>query len=210
MEFTSSRACRILKREMTNDDYGIKRIPSGRIDTIIDIGANVGIIATLARLHHPQATIHSFEPYKETFKVLKKNITNLNIKAHTEAFGDGTKAVFKAGRISLSNRITVDPKGDIPTYSLTDLVKKYNIPINDRTLLKIDCEGAEHGLPTRKSDLDIIDSCGVIGIEVHKEVLPYFTWVTKRFYKKFGISLRANKLGQVLLWKKKKFDDIFA
>ncbi len=42
--------------------------------TILDVGANIGYFSILWRIKFPNSTIYAFEPMKDTFNTLKKNI----------------------------------------------------------------------------------------------------------------------------------------
>ena len=48
-----------------------------KADTIIDIGANIGILGLELSRKHPTINIHSFEPIEDIYSVLKAN-TNLS------------------------------------------------------------------------------------------------------------------------------------
>ena len=51
---------------------------TGKIETIFDIGANIGDYTNMLNKHFPNAKIHCFEPAKETFRVLKENTKGKN------------------------------------------------------------------------------------------------------------------------------------
>src|SRR5476649_1482869 len=44
-----------------NDCYGLRKI-DGKVDSILDIGGNIGLFSLAARSHFPDARIHSYEP----------------------------------------------------------------------------------------------------------------------------------------------------
>jgi FkbM family methyltransferase len=56
----------------------------------LDIGANTGIYATLAKVYHPAARVVAFEPQPNIFAVLKKNneINRFDIVCENLAFSD--------------------------------------------------------------------------------------------------------------------------
>jgi FkbM family methyltransferase len=59
--------------------YDLKRILDGNpLQTVFDVGANVGQTALYFNKHFPNANIYSFEPVKGTFDTLKSNVGNLN------------------------------------------------------------------------------------------------------------------------------------
>ena len=139
---------------------------------IFDIGGNIGITAIYLAKLFPDAVIYTFEPLKENFDILEKNIQCYqNIKAFN--FGLGSKnGNFK---VYLSNdsenyggiSFYPDPIGNkVESYvlcevkNINDIIKNFNIESID--LIKIDTEGAEY---------DILTS-------IEEEVLRSASWVT--------------------------------
>jgi tRNA1(Val) A37 N6-methylase TrmN6 len=55
--------------------YDLKRILDGnQLQTVFDVGANVGQTALYFNKHFPNANIYSFEPVKGTFGTLESNV----------------------------------------------------------------------------------------------------------------------------------------
>lgn len=48
--------------------------PLQGMHTVVDVGANIGMFTLLAKRENPNLTVYSFEPMKETYEVLLKNI----------------------------------------------------------------------------------------------------------------------------------------
>lgn len=78
------------------DSTDVKR--SGcRISVVFDVGANVGQSACKFKLAFPGAKIYCFEPVKETFEILKRNVNCWeNVKCHQLAFGsrEGEERIY--------------------------------------------------------------------------------------------------------------------
>src|SRR3989344_5274365 len=71
-------------------DYWIF-LKSLNINTILDIGANIGQFAIEARTKSPDSQIYSFEPLKECFKKLEKKFEkDKKFKAFNYALGNNT------------------------------------------------------------------------------------------------------------------------
>ena len=64
-------------RPETNGEYALADSLASTCQTIFDIGANVGEWSLRMARSNPAATIHSFEPSAETFKVLLERTTHL-------------------------------------------------------------------------------------------------------------------------------------
>lgn len=63
-------------------------IPEWSPQVIFDVGANIGQTATAFKKTYPDARILSFEPVKETFKILEKSIKDLsNVDAYNLGLG---------------------------------------------------------------------------------------------------------------------------
>ena len=153
-----SDSVNIIANELNNNDYDFQNIYFKEGDIVIDIGANVGMVSILLAKQFPFLKIYSFEPLKENYDNLLKNIELNNIP-------DGiitaeNKAVTKDGRlINMSinssnkggsstadvistNSIMTKENCQIESITLEEIFKKYNI--NKLKLLKIDCEGSEY------------------------------------------------------------------
>ena len=63
---------------------------SNNLNTIFDVGANIGSYSLLARKINNKCLIFAFEPVRETFIVLEENVSNKNINTtimHLEVIG---------------------------------------------------------------------------------------------------------------------------
>ncbi|MEM9922931.1 MAG: FkbM family methyltransferase [Cyanobacteria bacterium P01_D01_bin.50] len=69
--------------------YDIKRFLKGnQVQTIFDVGANIGQTSLFLNRYFPQADIYAFEPVKVTYETFKNNTVNINkIKAYNYALG---------------------------------------------------------------------------------------------------------------------------
>jgi FkbM family methyltransferase len=81
--FNSFRSARsLVKRTLRTLGYDIGRSPSVRwlqelgIKTVVDVGANTGQFAQVARQIFPQAIIHAFEPIEDCRASLEKRFAN--------------------------------------------------------------------------------------------------------------------------------------
>ncbi len=81
---------RLLNETVTCDQYHIKNfIKEGSV--IIDAGANIGIFSIFASILMPTSKIFAFEPVREIYDVLVKNVKGYtNVDTHNLALGDKT------------------------------------------------------------------------------------------------------------------------
>ncbi|MCX6723780.1 MAG: FkbM family methyltransferase [Candidatus Staskawiczbacteria bacterium] len=122
-------------------------------DTVVDIGAHIGVFSIFAARLAKNGKIFSFEPTPENFMMLRENIEINKIKnvfpinkavldttGQATIFLDennhGVHSFFNFGGRSQLKKIMVD------TISLDDFVRGNNIFRID--FLKMDCEGSEY------------------------------------------------------------------
>jgi FkbM family methyltransferase len=140
--------------------------------TIVDIGANVGSFAVYAAQSNPSARVYCYEPERENFGSLTRNIGINDFEDRISAFrcavgsecGDRELAVTE----SLSNSFHMAPAGantqTVPCTTLRRILDHHEFDTLD--LLKLNCEGAEYEILEEcpRSDLDRISN---IRLEYH-------------------------------------------
>jgi FkbM family methyltransferase len=149
---------RVICREVEHD-YQIDKLDIKDGDTIIDIGAHVGIVSIALAKLYPNAKIVAYEPFKPNFDRLVRNLAKngvTSVTAHNAAVSD------KAGTIVLHGDPTKNSGGMsiygngmshyIECVAFADILKDYS----EIALLKIDCEGAEY---------DILNSDPLFGVK---------------------------------------------
>jgi FkbM family methyltransferase len=132
------------------DEYGLSSLESQGADTIIDIGAHVGIFA--ARVAPFAKRVLSYEPVSATFQLLVENLRNVrNVTATQKAVTDrrGTADIHVFEEPSSNSIFPPQPHGAartvaVDTVSLADVVEEHSVERCD--LLKLDCEGSEYPL----------------------------------------------------------------
>jgi len=121
-----------------DDEYGLRRLRS-RPQTILDVGANIGLFSMMAGALYPDAKIHAYEPNPRIQKYLRPNLAQVNAKMFPEAVGAeaGTGDVCESG----DSRSGVFRKGgSIKITPLAEAVQRLGGAVD---LLKLDCEGDE-------------------------------------------------------------------
>ena len=144
-------------KEIIKNEIGLIDIKLNKFSTVIDIGANVGIPSIFLAKKFPHSNFLIFEPVRENFENLLKNIeaNNVkNIKAHNLAVtSDGRKfdmnVVLNDNSGGATGQITdLDKNKDSKHFRSSDSVTLDSIFEENKLkyvdLLKIDCEGSEH------------------------------------------------------------------
>lgn len=163
--------CRsILYRELAEDPYLIKRIPTNSIGCFLDVGAAYGITAIQAKLNHTSMKVVAIEPDYRTFEDLKSNVDNMYIYTHNLALGDGADFYLaKERKTPLCNRFV--PKTETSeaifskSFTLKQIVDIAKVDV-DSLWIKVDTEGAERYLFDIQS-LEILKKAKVIVMEAH-------------------------------------------
>jgi FkbM family methyltransferase len=130
------------------DEYRLAEIEPRGADTVIDIGAHVGIFASRAA---PFARrVLSYEPAPSTFRLLVDNVRRFaNVTALPQAVTDrrGRAEIHVFREPSGNSLYPVEPAGAlekiaVDTVSLADVFTDH--AVGRCSLLKLDCEGAEY------------------------------------------------------------------
>ena len=124
-------------------------------ESVIDIGAHVGLFTIYASQFCKNGRIFCFEPIKENFELLKENVSinNLsNIKLYNNAITDkNDKIKIYLNDDYSANSIYGDGENyeEVNTLSLSKILDEN---INEKICLKLDCEGAEYKIINNTPD----------------------------------------------------------
>lgn len=148
---------------------------------VVDIGGGIGDYTIFAAYNHPNARVLAYEPFPESFRLLRDNL-NLNHIDGVEIFSQavsGQKSTLQFGASS-SDPLSMQtahgmpaPAGDALQVTAVSLASIVNGPAGGRIdLLKLDCEGAEYDilLNSAPSALEKIDR---IVMEYHDGITPF-------------------------------------
>ncbi len=119
-------------------------------NTIVDIGANVGVFSLYAALECPDARLYCYEPVRSNFNTLCENIKTNGYSDRIKAINFGVAAHPGPRRIYLTSSQThsfvqsaiSEETEIIQCTTLTDLINDNHIECVD--FLKMNCEGAEY------------------------------------------------------------------
>lgn len=151
-----------------------------RCETVIDLGANIGLASLYFAGHYPRARVLAVEPNPPTYKILTANLKNL-VEAgrcrtlQAAVWGSEKKLVAdrsKAEEDHYSAFATREADDDRQDGGETMQGLPVNRIISESgfgrvDLMKVDIEGAEVEL--FKGDLDWLKVVGAIAIEFHED-----------------------------------------
>jgi FkbM family methyltransferase len=131
------------------DFYRLQSQPLPPGQTIIDIGANVGVFALLAVAYAQPARVLCYEPAPECFALLQRNIERNRI-ALVQAFQRAVAGSSGARELGIaawhaSNTLYAAPSAPSVTVECVTLAEIFETHRIERCgFLKVDCEGAEY------------------------------------------------------------------
>jgi FkbM family methyltransferase len=170
-DWEGSNVLAIVPKEILDDDYKLTAIDFRPGDVVVDIGANIGIVALYLAKKYPDIRIVAIEPVPTTFRHLRENIELNGVRNITAL----NCAVTDDGR---DLRMIVNPgHSGGSTGHLRNMKQPghFNLKVKSRTLdgifaefvpnrcrlLKIDCEGAEYEILSSARCLDRVDHLGI-------------------------------------------------
>jgi FkbM family methyltransferase len=141
--------------------------PVRPIQSIVDVGANVGVFSFVFGQLFPDATIYAYEPDAETFDVLTRNIAGRKAWCHRVAVSDSSgKACLYMNSVGGSLMRTIRAC-DGSVHSEVETVDA-NVALPERVdILKLDIEGME--MPVLRSIADRLSDIPYIYTEYHTE-----------------------------------------
>lgn len=132
------------------EEYKNKILSIGKNDTIIDIGAHIGLFSLYASQFCTNGKIYSFEPIKSNFDLLSFNI-NLNKIKNIKSFQKAVSNEFGVLRLYLSSDSAAhsiftegETYEDVESTTLKEIMDSNEI--ENCNLLKLDCEGSEYAI----------------------------------------------------------------
>jgi len=147
-----------LIEEYSKYDFKIKKT-----DTVIDVGAHIGLFSLYASQNCTKGKIYAFEPIKENYNILESNIelNNFsNIQPENCAISESTSKItlYQSNDESGHSKfIQTDNPIEVTSKSLNDFFKENELKICN--LLKLDCEGSEYEIidSLEEKDFEIIE-----------------------------------------------------
>ncbi len=145
---TKSTDFYVLTNVWVIEEYDLNKLQIGNSDTIIDIGAHIGLFTVYISQFCVNGKIYSYEPIKENYELLSYNLDINNIK-NTSIFQKAVTDKSGSVRIFLNSDSAAhnvfsksDRYVDIKSVSLKEIFDSNKI--EKCNLLKLDCEGSEY------------------------------------------------------------------
>lgn len=186
MTVTNMADLHVLREVFLDGEYALGARDAGTppVETIVDLGANIGVSVRFFALEHPEARILAVEPDPRAFALLERNTADLPQVTRVQAAvsdGDGEMTLYTGDELwssSMTAHAGAATATTVPTRTLASLLAEWGGDDGDGgggearragRLLKIDIEGAEHAVLSQPGALDGVDT--VLG-EYHERFCP--------------------------------------
>lgn len=173
------------------DTYKLRSVPFTP-SIVFDVGGNIGIFARYARRLFPGARIISMEPDPDNCEMFRRFTNDKNMILLERALGNGNRlfhgltAVNGSGETYLSaglgypedqmHKLAHNREGMvesfIPTITLAGFLDYYfKAELGMKTILKVDCEGAENSIWLDPESMEALRKVDYIAMELHDYAL---------------------------------------
>lgn len=147
---------------------------------IFDCGANIGLATLFFKWLYPQAEIYAFEPDRDTFALLKRNVEANNLTgmhlynvALSDKVGTAEFHVDHANpgslRMSLNYQRMPKDTVTVETLTLSEVIGR-QLPDTDIDFLKLDVEGAEDAVLRDLASTGRLKAVREMLIEFHHKI----------------------------------------
>ena len=152
-----------------DDCYRLRELPRN-LNSVVDVGGNVGLFSLVARHHFPGAKIFAYEPNPFIGSYIRQNLSKLSVEIHQEEVGARQGSIkLNLGGNSLHSTVTEDPEGEIPMVDFDTVVDRAGGTID---LLKLDCEGGEWDILESSASIEKVKN---LAMEFHLWARPQST-----------------------------------
>lgn len=164
----------LYKEIVYKDDYRLRAHPLPPGATVIDVGANIGMFALHVARDHGAARVYAFEPFPESFALLRRNAEQNGLGAITPvplaiAGASGPRTLHLQGRHGVHSLYgSAGAAVHIDCLTLADAFARFAIARCD--FLKLDCEGAEYEI--------LLGTPSEIYARIDRLALEYHDWIT--------------------------------
>lgn len=145
-------------------------LADNKINTVLDIGSNIGITVNYWLFKNPKAKIYCYEPSKRNFKRLIRNTKKFkkNIKLYQKAVSNfnGYSKLYRSKtgvNDSIVDKISKD-FDKVKVIKINDILKKFFSKYKNLDILKIDTEGCEREI-LKSIDKKYFKKIRIINIE---------------------------------------------
>jgi FkbM family methyltransferase len=183
-------------------------------DTVLDIGANVGLFSIWVSFNVPSARIFAFEAASDNYMALAHNVRSNHLKgisAHRYAVSDGssthttlyrgfhggihsTRPEYQNWNPSMGSKRKTEK---VRTISLVQIFQRFKI--NKVDFMKLDCEGAEYDILFSTPEPTLSRIRRIVG-EYHDLSSERHGGILKKFLRRNGFKTTFKAAGSGKPW----------
>jgi FkbM family methyltransferase len=143
-------------------------------DTVVDVGANIGVFALYAAARAGEGRVLAYEPFPESYDYLRRNVAESGLRSVTAfpvavAGSPGERSLQITPDRLITNSLAPTGVGmggpTVPCVTLDQVFEGNGIQVCD--LLKLDCEGSEYEILQNSSPETLARIRRVVG-EYHE------------------------------------------
>jgi FkbM family methyltransferase len=155
---------------LIEDCYRIAPL-KGRVNTVLDVGANIGLFSVSASFYFPEAIVHAYEPNSMLETHLAHNCDCVEASYFLEAVGLENGLVnLREGEKSLHSTTSTDTSGNVGCIAFREALQRLGGRVD---LVKLDCEGAEWQI---FEDIEAWSNVHYLTMEYHLWASPGYTF----------------------------------
>jgi len=170
-------------------------------DTVVDLGAHVGVFTLWVASRYPQVRVLAVEPSPRAFDFLQANISCNRLRNVTAVpcacGGRGGQAAFYARGSSVGGTLysphpadnQPQPPAEVSVLGLDELFRRYQV--ERCALLKLDCEGAEYEILYSAAPA-VLDRLQRVTLEYHTGLNQHTPEELAAYLEQHGFAVRSS------------------
>jgi FkbM family methyltransferase len=191
----ASRLLGLYKEIWFRDAYGLHADPLPPGATVIDIGANIGVFAVYAAVESGAARVLSYEPFPDSFALLKRNAEQNHLSAIEPrplgvAGRRGTRRLYVGACHGWNKLYSQEdlPAVEIQCVTLADVFEQERV--TRCHFLKVDCEGAEYEI-LLEAPPELLRRVDRAVVEYHNHLTEHSHTELEEVLRRAGLQVRA-------------------
>ena len=158
----------LVKEIFVQEVYALNK--NKEVFKILDLGSNIGLSVAYFKMRFPDAVIEAYEPDKNSFELLRKNIQEndwKNVSAHEIAVSDENGFLFASSieeKASVNSNFTISGKEEckIAAKDISEILQQ------NFDLIKMDIEGGEWKILKKIIEKQLITKANNWFVEFHE------------------------------------------
>lgn len=190
----------VFKQIFLEQDLNISILKKIKIETIMDLGANIGMSSLYMAHRFPDARIIGVEPNEANGKMFKMNLSHYSnvdfilgaVRGNHEKLEINDYGMGATGYVAEPTKLV----GGMPSITISDIMKKYQWDKID--ILKMDIEGSEKSVFERNYE-EWLPLTKILLVELHERKSPGCTNVIRNAISNYNFTWQKSGEYEVLI-----------